>query len=867
MKKIFLHLNLVIGITLLFFQGKVYAEELEKIPIQVKVGGVGSFDTEVFLKEGEVFLPIHQLFKFMGVKIVVNKAEKVGEGFFIYPEKVYRFDAERLIVNIQGKVTNLTSNDFLWRDEDFYIRRDLLNSLFGLEFKYYPRRLTVEHPIIRDLPAIKRENRRKNFERRLLRGYKITDPYDYLGREFMYLGDGNLGWSFNTNYFSENNWRVRYNFDLGLQLLGGDLNLQTIGTYNYRFPKKIQIRKNEPTYRGYYRYPIFGSSAISQIIIGDVQPYGIQYGSMYGIEVTNRPIVRRYVFSRELFDGQLEPNSEVEVLKVGYVPKLYQTDEQGFYQFEIPIIYGRRELTIRTYDQWEQMREFHYLYNIPSTIIPPDEFEYSISVGRVRRRIGSKAFAGTVRWGVTSALTIGGDVRYYEDRKMGRTLTPAVTAVSTLLPELTLSAQYAPFSVSRIEAVWLLSRNYEFMVNHNFYTKDKFFNPFNARWQSNAGFRFLFPVWYQRHIAGDISISHTELYEYIRQDLRGGLYIPLYRNIRFNLSTSLIYSKYAGEVSRKSSHLSAASLNLFLPLNVYFTLGCTYNHRTKEIASINVNVVNNYIKNLEILFNYNSYPTFGYSSYFLQISYYFPYLKAFCGLTSTQRGKIGYNVGGRGSIYFDYHEPALHFDNRFYIGDYGGIVATPFLDENANGILDNNEPIISKGYIFTQNRTRETQVSRVPLTSRVLKRLPGYEEYDIELDITSLEDPRIVPVDGSYRVLIEPNSIKEVYFPLVMGGSIRGSVLLENERVVSIPGLKIHLKLFKGGKEVRSFSTLTFSNGEFEFLNLPPGSYKISLDNEQLLNLGYRSTPVSQDIELKALPNGDHRTDIKFVLR
>jgi hypothetical protein len=58
----------------------------------------------------------------------------------------------------------------------------------------------------------------------------------------------------------------------------------------------------------------------------------------------------------------------------------------------------------------------------------------------------------------------------------------------------------------------------------------------------------------------------------------------------------------------------------------------------------------------------------------------------------------------------------------------------------------------------------------------------------------------------------------------------------------------------------------TFTDGEYYYLGLLPGSYRAYLDPAQLKRLGYRCEPESVEFEIRPKEGGEVISDIHFVL-
>jgi hypothetical protein len=117
-----------------------------------------------------------------------------------------------------------------------------------------------------------------------------------------------------------------------------------------------------------------------------------------------------------------------------------------------------------------------------------------------------------------------------------------------------------------------------------------------------------------------------------------------------------------------------------------------------------------------------------------------------------------------------------------------------------------------------------------------------YEDIFIELDPLSFDDPRLVPLNNVVAVAPTPNSFRVVHVPVVVGAEISGYVMLEG---VGLAGIPVVLQNRTIG---RTITLVTFSDGAFYSVSIPPGEYDITVPEDVLERLGAAATVVQIDV-------------------
>ncbi|MCK4574091.1 MAG: hypothetical protein KAU36_06955, partial [candidate division Zixibacteria bacterium] len=214
----------------------------------------------------------------------------------------------------------------------------------------------------------------------------------------------------------------------------------------------------------------------------------------------------------------------------------------------------------------------------------------------------------------------------------------------------------------------------------------------------------------------------------------------------------------------------------------------------------------------------------------------------------------------RGSVRFDQENTSLRFVRDNGVGS-GSAIIWPFLDENYNGKRDEDEQLLPElrarlnGVVGTKRKREEIYY---------YDGLVPYDDYLVQIDPISLDNPQLQPSHENYRVMINPNVITGIEVPIVTAGEVSGLI----ERV--IPGAKVgvgSIKIIvineKTGAEVQVTS---FNNGEYFYLGLVPGMYRALLDKDQLDKYGYRAEPEFRTFQISTVEGGDFVEDMNFLL-
>jgi hypothetical protein len=190
-------------------------------------------------------------------------------------------------------------------------------------------------------------------------------------------------------------------------------------------------------------------------------------------------------------------------------------------------------------------------------------------------------------------------------------------------------------------------------------------------------------------------------------------------------------------------------------------------------------------------------------------------------LDQSVAGSVVWSRGGGAPLFSS--EPSL---------DRGGVGGRVFLDLNGDRRWQLDEPSAPGTRLLVGNRWVTADADgRYQLWN-----VPPWEELLISVDTTSLASPWWTPGYAATAVMPTPNLVRNVDVPLVIGGIIEGSLLLEGKSPQSItrPMPILLIELGSGTQTILE----SFSDGSFYRMGLPPGRYQATVEASALVQLG-----------------------------
>lgn len=818
----------------------------EEIVVTFEVRRLVSEDLFVRYDGESLYLPLSRLFDILDMNVTIDQGSKQVSGFLFTPQDRFAIDYNLLIASVRSQELPLTRNMFIVTVTEFYLRLDQFERLFDLPMIFNFNELQIVLPLDENLPVFLRLKRHRQHERLRRKSEAIRDV-QALDFHRSIANGGSLDWQMSANLVGRQGHY--FNTDIGGILLGGDLVASVAGnSYTGVDPDQLNYR---------WRYSFLDNSYLSQVALGDIFTVGALGRNLNGVLVTNRPLVQRRFFQTVNITDQIGAGWEVELYVDNSLVDFTVTDAGGEYQFNVDLIYGNSQITLKMYGPNGEIRTEHKYYLVPFNLIPKNVFEYSAAFGtsNVFGEEGRYAQAQTF-YGISDRVTTG--------------LSAEIPVGSTTDENPIVSGEIGIHVGGGLTAGASMSPNNAIEANVA-YTRSSLIS-------LTAGFKKFYPSPFRNPIHQEIrAVFSATAPLKIKGRLIGLRYLASYdqfaafRSIQMNYGlTSMLgrlHINYLGRY-RVSQYTNRSIDELvsrgFLSMRLYKwirpQLRLTYNHTFNEFEKYGIFLAKRIFKTGQVSFSFERNEAVGSSSFMITLNLLSGFLNSTTRAISTERG-LSINQLQRGSIRYDHNGKRIRFDRRNAVG-YGSAVIRPFLDDNYNGVMDTGEQWLPG------IRARLNGASGIPSGGDKLHyydRLRPYDNYLVQIDQYSLDDPTLKPVHENYRVTLSPNIVTAINVPVVVTSEISGTInrQLPSGSELGVGGIKIQVMNLTSEALTEIIS---FNNGEFYYLGLTPGSYRAYVDPEQLAAYGYVAEPSYIEFIVEPSAGGVSIENIKFLL-
>lgn len=866
-KALILTLNIVVLCSLLVptnsFAQDSNNDEIE-VYLEFRHRGIIGTVVVSYYKDNEFYLPISELFSLFKIDHAVNGL--IVEGRFGLEQTPYQIDLRKGLgkITFGEKKIQLSSEDFLIKEIDSYLRADIFYEAFGLDFTIDFNNLTLNLETEKELPAIAealRKQRRRLAEDNYYQDIKYELRFD---RERPFLDGGFVDYNLSANMNSQQNV-YNANTNLGIQLYGGDLQGSLFGSYSENF-------SDFSTDNLRWRYMYRDQPWLTKIIIGQTTSDGVARNSYTGIRLSNEPIEPRRLFDEFEVQGTTIPQSEVELYMNNSLIDFQQADEMGNYRFLTPITYGSSQLDLKIYGPTGQIIERSNRIQVPFMFQPEGVFNYNLNFGQLDNPIiGSTeqnlTAQGSGAYGITDWLTAKAGVEYYQD--LGDELPTFTTSISSrILSNYILTLEAASESYYRGVFNSIFPNSASINIDYTEYIGDfSIYNP------SNDDKRLVASVFYPFNILGSSFNLRASTFSRIRETTN---------STTFRLDANSRIGKMNFRVGY--SDRLTGTYDIFSPTNTsYIESSATYNiSRNRNLppylrgvflrAQMRYLPTLNEFESAEFLVSRNLFRqgrfqlsagrNFRGDFTTIRFSLVVDFNKFRTNTTFNDlRGNSSFTHNIRGSVGYDSNYNNFLFTSRNQVGRAATAIKL-YVDNNGDGEFDDGDNTIDANAVRVQ-RSGASSIQKNGIL--YFTQMQAYFYYNMEMNKNALDNPMLVPEFDKFGLISDPNRFKKVEIPFYMSGVIEGVVerQLSNNSRSGIGGLKVLLTQTNGdfSKELR-----TFSDGSFYDYELPPGEYELRVASSQLEILNSRSIPEEIEFEVEALPEGDFVEGISFLL-
>ncbi len=815
-----------------------------------------------YYRDNNFYLPINEIFNLLGIEN--NQDGLIITGNFSLEQTPYTINLQDNFIRFGDETHEISSDDFLIKEIDFYLKPELFYDIFQLDFMIDFGNLRLSLITQKELPAIQKVLR--NQKRRIADNNRFSaNNYDLkFKRKKPFLDGGFVDYNLSANLSDQVNI-YNYNSNIGLQLYGGDLQGSLFGSFSENFSN---FSTNNLRWRRYFR----DQNLITKLTIGQTLTDGVNKSPYRGVRFSNEPVEPRRLFDEFEVRGTTIPQSEVELYLNNALIDFQISDQAGDYRFLAPLTYGATQLDLRIYGPTGQIIERSNRIQVPFNFQPAGEFNYIVNLGELDNPlIGTSnrvlTAQGSGSYGLTDWLTAKAGIEYYEGFH-----TSMPTFISSLSSRLstnyifTLEGATDAFYRTTLNAVYPNSAS--FNVDFIDYSSGfSIYNPSNddKRISSTLFYPFSFgSTPFNLRVSAFSRFGESSSITTFRADANS-------RFSKFNIRVGYI-DRYFGRFDIFSPTSLAAiensvtytlSRNRNIPSylkGTFLRAQMRYLPIQKEVESAQLFISRSIFRNGRFqfsvgrnFFNHFNSVRFSFSIDFNKIrsSSNFSSIRDNYNLTQNLRGSIGYDTNYNNFL----------FTSREQVGRSGTAVKL-FVDNNNNGIFDEEDDPIN------ENALRVTRSGAMNFSKNgvhYFTQMQPYFYYNMELNKGAIRNPMLVPEFEKFGLITDPNRFKKVEIPFYMSGVVEGTVerFFENGRKSGIAGLKVLITSIDGdfSKEIR-----TFSDGSFYSFEIPPGKYKLSIDQSQLDILDSKIRDSLPNFEVRSIPEGDFIEGLNIAL-
>lgn len=819
------------------------------------------------------FLPIGEVLNLFEIPSEQVLSTKGLRGNYPGIKDFWEINPTEHLLTYDNATVELPEDLFFFGEMDLFLHPKLLRSIFGLDFVFSINSLSLSMNAAHSLPIVEKRKRELARRRVLQYGNKEEVPIAPLlyPRQRKMLKMGMV--DYNVNQLRESEQTVTQGLvNIGLEALGGDVT----GTINAtRSNQDVTAQINNVRWR--YVLPSAmdptKNAAFTSVSAGNIFTRGrSEVNNLVGVSLTNEPIVPRQQLDLFVIDGYTEPDSEIELLLGGQLSDFTRADELGYYRFNTPINFGAQRLSIRIYTPQGKVIQEDRQIQIPFTFLPRGFVSYSVQAGMPRfgmDSLGNEFTTHTnVAYGISNSITarVGSDYNFSHSSGFPYSFAGFSARI---FQQYLVNADIVPGRYALADASVFFPNNTNITAQYKAYFQDSVFNV-----RRNVRDISLNMFWPFRILGQQSGIrlggTRTQGVNQSRNSLLADFNTQIGRLVaRFNfrgnvsefhrLDDEIGFTNFRGVVT--SSFTYTLSRNPDVPVYVrgMFLRGqFVYNPLTRTPTNYGILLSQTVSKRGRFTFGYDRNLLAKTGK--LQIGFLYDFNSVRSSSQYQSAGKAyGITQAFTGSFAYD-PTGVIIPSNRDQV-NRAGVAVKLFIDDNNNGIHDNQEQIVS-AKAARLDRSASAMIGSDGILR--LSQLQSYWTYRMEIDKNALPDPTLAPRKTAFSFVADPNHYRMIEVPLYRTGTIEGTVYGENEQnaLIGIGGIRLILS----GENDKSETLRTFNDGSFYTYGISPGKYTLRVDPKQLNYIGKESSPSSLSFEILPIADGDYIEALNFDL-
>ena len=842
-KKFFFVRLFLYGLTccLFLFPNDGYAQldsTYDETIVTVSEPNIGRTDMSAIIHYQHVYLPVKELFDFLSIYNAASASDNIS-GFYIYPGNLYLFDTKKNEIVFKDTTINLNENDMLVSYNRLFLRSDYFEKVFGLKCTFNFRSLSVGISTKAELPAV-REKRQELMRQNIASLNSGRKADTVFKNRFSMFRFGAADWQLTTVNETNGQNNVRANLDLGGIIAGGEASVFLNYNSGIPFNSKSQFYK--------WRFINNDHKIIRQINIGRVFTNSTSslIAPLNGFKISNTPTTYKRSFGTITVSNATEPNWIVELYVNDIMVNYTKADAAGFFTFEVPMVYGSSRIKYKFYGPYGEERSSEQNISIPFTFLPANQLEYSITGGIISDEEKSKFSRANLNYGLNNRFTIGAGVEYLSTVNSGQGM-PFINASLRLGSSVILSGEHTYGVVTQANVNYRLANSIQLDFTYAKYVpgqtavrlsyleekkvmvsmpvRTKFFNGFSRL--------TIDKVTLPENKMTFVKTKYTNA-EFMVGGVIAGISSNLTTNARFTDITPKIYSKI--------------SVTFQLHKGIRITPQAQYEYLEKKFSILRSEFEKRVFKTGFLNFSYERNVFKKTNIFMAGIRLNLSFAQAAFTIRKYDHSTQFIQTSS-GGLMFDSHTGYLMASNQSNVGR-GGLLISPFLDYNCNGIRDEGEPGVHG--LIVRIPLGQIQQSKNDTLIKITG-LEAYNKYYIDLDKNSFDNPSWKIRNKVIEVIADPNNFKLIEVPVAVLGEVSG-MIYKNDSKEGMGGVIINIYDLKNNLVAK---TLSEPDGYFSYLGLASGSYIVRSDEAQLLKINMTNMTGPLPFRITAKKEGD----------
>ncbi len=836
--------TLTVLILLLFGSPRIQAQdypEYEDILVFLSIQNVGGYEIDAIYMDDKIYIDPATLFRIL--KINHTSSNDSISGFFLKEENRYYISARSSTALVGSTDYTIDSGDIYYTATGMYLRNTLFGRLFDLNLNFNFRNLSLELKTSHELPIIKelrQEQMRKNINQ--LGGVVEVDTT--YARRYHLLRGGMVDWSVVSSQTTDKSSDTRAALAIGTELLGGEFT----GLLNYSTLTGFEERQQQ--YK--WRWVNNDITLVKQIHAGKIPTRAVSslYAPFIGVSASNTPTTFRKSFGSYVISDYTEPGWTVELYINNVIVDYTTADASGFFRFDVPMVYGTTQITMKFYGPWGEERIKEQTITVPYNFLPAGTVEYNVTGGILTDTTNGIFSRAEALAGINRRFTMGGGVEFYSALKENPAM-PFITASARLFENLMIKAEYT----HGVKAQGLLSYRLPSSLSFELdYTK---YEP----GQKAISFNYL----EERKASLSVPLSFGKVRSFARLTYRNTV-LPLTSYSNAEVLFSSYINGMSANISAYANWLPEVDPYIYSNVALGFRIGRSIQFRPQGQFDITNSRLISLKAGLEKNFSQKAYLTLFYernvqsktSNVEVAFRFDLPFAQTSASVRKAEKN-ITTTQSARGSLAFGSGNGKILANQRSSVGR-GGITITPFLDLNNNSVKEKDEPIVT-GLAVRLNGGSivEKGDSLIRITE-----LEPYTSYFLEMTDVGFENIAWHLKQKAISIKIDPAQFKVIDIPITVMGEVNGMVYVKKGKSLFGQSRIIINILDENGTQVHRI--LSESDGYYNLLGLEPGNYTAKPDTAQLRRLGMTVEPSQVDFTITPSVWGDIIDDVNFIL-